>query len=84
MIYDIQNNKRRQRVVKWLKEFGIRVQRSAFEITANTKYFEMSLPIISDIIDLSNDSVRIYYLGTHSKILKWGKDVSFPEKIIIV
>ena len=84
MIYDIQNNKRRQRVVKWLKEFGIRVQRSAFEITANTKYFEMSLPIISDIIDLSNDSVRIYYLGIHSKELKWGKDVDFPEKVIIV
>ena len=84
MIYDVQNNKRRQRVVKWLKRFGIRVQRSAFEITADTNCFEMSLSKISDIIDLTNDSVRIYYLGMQSKVLKWGKDITFPDKIIIV
>ena len=44
----------------------------------------MTLSNISDIIDLSNDSVRVYYLGMYPKVLKWGKSVKCPEKIIVV
>ena len=42
IIYDIIDNKRRSKMVKLLESYGVRVQKSAFEILINrTQYLEI-------------------------------------------
>ena len=40
VIYDITENKRRNRMVKCLERYGVRVQRSAFEAFLTKKKYE--------------------------------------------
>lgn len=37
VIYDIVDNKRRRKMVKFLEKYGLRVQKSAFEMILNSK-----------------------------------------------
>lgn len=40
MIYDIVDNKRRNKMVKCLEAYGVRVQKSAFEALLNRRQYE--------------------------------------------
>ena len=40
MIYDIVDNKRRNKMVKCLEAYGVRVQKSAFEALLNRRHFD--------------------------------------------
>ena len=43
MIYDIVDNKRRNKMVKCLEAYGVRVQKSAFEALLNRRQYEKML-----------------------------------------
>ena len=58
--YDIPNDQRRLRLAKALLDFGDRVQYSVFEATLDKRLFDKLLKRIDNIIDVQEDSVRIY------------------------
>ena len=62
MIYDIVDNKRRNKMVKCLEAYGVRVQKSAFEALLNRRQYEKMLRESSILIDEAVDSLRVYVL----------------------
>lgn len=72
MIYDIVDNKRRNKMVKCLETYGVRVQKSAFEALLNRKQYEKMLAASSCLIDESVDSLRVYVLDDIIDVYTWG------------
>ncbi|GAA2353655.1 CRISPR-associated endonuclease Cas2 [Streptomyces carpaticus] len=57
--------RRLQRVAKLCEGYGLRVQKSVFEIVADEADYLRLLARIDEIIDAERDSVRIYRLPHH-------------------
>ncbi|MEO0099225.1 MAG: CRISPR-associated endonuclease Cas2 [candidate division WOR-3 bacterium] len=60
--YDIKSDRRRNRVLKTLKNYGTRVQFSVFECNLNSEQFERLKNHLSFLIKPSEDSIRFYRL----------------------
>lgn len=72
MIYDIVDNKRRNKMVKCLEAYGVRVQKSAFEALLNRRQYEEMLRESSILIDEAVDSLRVYVLDDIIDVYTWG------------
>ncbi len=72
MIYDIVDNKRRNKMVKCLEAYGVRVQKSAFEALLNRRQYEKMLRESSGLIDEEVDSLRVYVLDDIIDVYTWG------------
>ena len=72
MIYDIVDNKRRNKMVKCLEAYGVRVQKSAFEALLNRRQCEKMLRESSILIDEAVDSLRVYVLDDIIDVYTWG------------
>lgn len=72
VVYDISNNKRRYRMHKMLKSFGIRVQRSAFECVLDESKHLTLMKKIVPIINQTEDLLRIYRLPLRTEIITYG------------
>ena len=70
MIYDIVDNKRRNKMVKCLEAYGVRVQKSAFEALLNRRQYEKMLRESSILIDEAVDSLRV--LDDIIDVYTWG------------
>ena len=61
--FDIVDNKTRYRVVKILKGYGIRAQKSVFECANMTEHKFMKMKSdLDDVIDHGEDTIRFYPL----------------------
>ncbi len=61
--FDIVDNRVRYRVVKTLKGYGVRVQKSVFECSDMTEHkFLKMVSRIEELIDHTEDTVRYYKL----------------------
>lgn len=83
VIYDIVENKRRNRMVAALEKYGIRVQKSAFEAYITKKQYEKMEKEITPLIDIEEDSLRIYFLAKHTSVRSWGIGDKHVEDIIV-
>lgn len=72
IIYDIVDNKRRNKMVKCLEAYGVRVQKSAFEALLNRRQYEKMLRESSILIDEAVDSLRVYVLDDIIDVYTWG------------
>ncbi len=85
--YDISNNKRRYRVQKLLKYYGIRVQHSVFEIYIRRDNELKTLQKKLKQLMIKTDSIRFYHFPENarqrSKSLDNKKIAYFPSVIII-
>lgn len=72
VVYDIVDNKRRYRLHKALKSFGIRVQKSAFECQLDEAQYQRMMKKIVPIIDQSEDLLRVYRLTQKCDIFCLG------------
>ena len=83
VIYDITDNKRRNKFVKLMEGYGIRVQKSAFEmIITNTQYEGLLRKIPGYITD--EDNIRVYKLRVNGELVTWGSGMPEPKEIIII
>ena len=80
IIYDIVDNKRRLNMVRCLEKYGIRVQKSAFEVYISKKKYERLEIEAAGIIDKATDSLRIYFLYNRT----WGIGCCKEEDVIIL
>jgi CRISPR-associated protein Cas2 len=62
VVYDIPENKRRERLRKALRRFGNAVQKSVFECDLSARQIESMERVIRGIMDASADNVRYYKL----------------------
>ena len=72
LTYDVETmttaaEKRLRAVAKVCQQYGVRVQNSVFEIEADALDLVELKNKIQKIIDLEQDSIRIYKLGNHWK-----------------
>ena len=63
VIYDIVDNKRRNKMVASLEKYGLRVQKSAFEAYITKKQYEKMEREITKVIDTEEDSLRSWGVG---------------------
>jgi CRISPR-associated protein Cas2 len=80
--YDIVDNRRRRRMSKLLGQFGVRIQKSVFELDLEEKDLPRFVRRIEKTIDPAEDSVRIYRLTSEAlKLSLWvGLNVEVHEK----
>ena len=83
IIYDITDNKRRLKMVKFLEGFGFRVQKSAFEAVINLSAINRLKDGIGLIIG-KEDNVRIYVLKGVSEVFSWGEERDFYDEDCII
>ena len=84
IIYDIIDDKKRNRMAKFLESYGVRVQKSAFEARLTKKHFEEMFRRATKIIDATKDSLRVYLLTNGAYIQHWGLRVNYPQDTIII
>lgn len=82
-----EGEKRLRSVAKICKNHGIRVQHSVFECSINPAQFINLKSMLSDVIDLEHDSIRIYHLSSKKindvEILGKAPTFSVDSTIII-
>lgn len=84
IIYDITENKTRNKMVSCLEKYGVRVQKSAFEAYITKKKYNKLLQEAPCFIDRETDSLRIYLLDSYMAVQSWGRGDSHTEEVIIL
>lgn len=84
IIYDITDNKKRNKFAKFLQGYGNRVQKSAFEARISRKKYTQLLSKVPAYV-AKEDSVRIYRISGQGQVTAWGisNDVEQEEIILI-
>ncbi|MGI6450492.1 MAG: CRISPR-associated endonuclease Cas2 [Desulfitobacteriia bacterium] len=84
VIYDIMDNKRRNKLVKYLKGFGFRVQRSAFECIIDKNKYQKLVDGIPKYL-AKEDLLRIYRLAGYADVKMWGQvgETEIEEVVIV-
>lgn len=79
--YDIADEKRLTRVYAFLKQRGIHVQYSVFHCRLTWQELVELKRQLQDIIDESEDDVRLYPLPAAMKVLALGRGDRVPEGV---
>lgn len=82
-IYDIVNNKRRTAMVRFLEQYAVRVQKSAFEGLLTPSQIEEMTERGSGLIDPKADSLRVYILYDHTRVISYGVGDVRDDDVII-
>jgi len=61
--FDIKDDKKRRLIANMLEEYGIRVQRSVFEIEISKSKLNKSYNKMKQLVDKKEDSIRFYSLN---------------------
>ncbi len=81
VVYDIAHPKRLYKVAKILKNYGVRVQKSKFEIQCqNARELEALCKQLEDVIDQQKDGVKLIPLCFSCRNKKIIFDASYSPK----
>lgn len=83
IIYDIVDNRQRSKLAKFLKGFGFRVQKSAFEGFLKEKSYYKLLAGINQFVK-ADDNIRVYKLGKNVNVVNYGKESGIKVEDVIV
>lgn len=83
VIYDVSDNKRRNRLVKCLEQYAVRVQKSAFQGCLTKAQCKKLSKQIQRFIDAKTDSLRIYTDSMEMNIQAWGKRTPLENEVLI-
>lgn len=72
VIYDITDTKRRNNLIRLLNGYGVRVQKSAFEIVIGRNNIKRLTSDIRKLIDIKLDNVRLYEVIENKYRIKIG------------
>lgn len=84
IIYDIVDNKRRNKFFKLLSGYMIPVQKSCFESHLTESEFEKLAYRIPFYIDKEEDNVRCYKLSAHGKVYNFGSEKNDAIEDIVI
>lgn len=83
IIYDIIDNKRRARLVKLLKGYGFRVQKSCFEAFISGRLYEELRRKLSSYAG-SEDSIRMYRIIGKGQVTSYGQVMDREQRDVII
>lgn len=84
VIYDIIENKRRLKLMRFLQGFGYRVQKSAFEAFLKENVYQKMLDGLKRYVS-EEDSIRIYRLNRNCSVTVYGiSEETLPMETIII
>ncbi len=87
LVYDVVNDRRRNRLHRALKDYGTPVQRSVFEFDLGPKEADAMMLRVEKLINEEEDTVRLYRLCaaclTETRILGEGTLSLDPDYYII-
>lgn len=66
-----------------MENYGIRVQKSAFEAIISTKQYNSLIERIPHYIT-DEDNIRVYRLKVTGQIVSWGSNMPEAEEVIII
>ena len=78
--YDIASDRRRNRLVKFLKDYGVRVNYSVFECEIQKKYFSEFKKGVDEIINTKEDIVIFYRMCKKCRISKEAEGLVYMER----
>jgi len=85
--YDMRDDKRRTKLLKFLKGYGVHTQFSLFECELDANEFEKMIFGIGKIIKAKDDAVKVYRICrdclTNVKVIGLGRVAVEPECVII-
>lgn len=85
--YDVVEDKKRLKLMKFLKDYGERVQKSVFECNLTSRIYEEVKSGVEEIINKRKDRVRYYRIckGCAEKveISGWG-EVTEEEEFVVI
>ena len=84
VIYDISDNRRRNKLSGLLESYGVRVQNSAFECFLAKNEINDLLKRAVRIIDIAQDSLRLYRLNNNDIMKAYGKTDITKEQLFIL
>ena len=85
IIYDIINNKKRNKLAKLLKGYGFRIQKSAFEARISAGKYRKLLKEL-DAFGSAEDCIRVYKIIGNGQVTTIGKpreNIDIEDVIII-
>jgi len=84
--YDVKDNRRRNRVLKVLKNFGQHIQYSVFECELKKEDFLRLKRKLERLINKEEDSIRYYFLCEKdvARIERYGGVQPLPKDVLIV
>ena len=71
-IYDVADDKRRNKLVKVMEYYGLRVQESAFEAMLTINQCSRMINRALDCLDLEVDSFRVYVIRNEKDVKTYG------------
>jgi CRISPR-associated protein Cas2 len=77
LAYDIRDPKRLQRVGRYLRQEGVRLQYSVYLLSGNREHIEHVVEQLRQLINEKADDVRIYPLTENTRI--WGLGTQFDD-----
>lgn len=83
IIYDIVNNKVRNKFAKYLNRFGVRVQKSAFECILEKSGYEKLIKGIDKHFS-SGDLIRVYKLSGSADVKIWGEVGKLEQDEVLI
>jgi len=87
VVYDIASNRRRYRVDKLMRRYGLRGQYSLFECDMTTAQVRRLVEKLLDLIDPAEDSLKIYPVCATclSGAVSLGiREIYRPEKVVVI
>ena len=85
--YDVVDDKRRLRLMKFLKDYGTRVQKSVFECNLSLDLYDRVKDEVEKIINRRKDRVRYYRVCSNCQdkveIYGWGELTEDEEFYVI-
>lgn len=83
IIYDIIDNKSRQKLAKYLQGYGFRVQKSAFEATITKSKYNKLINEMPAFVS-EGDSIKVYKIIGKGQVTSFGVERDIKQEEIIV
>lgn len=77
LAHDIRDKRRLQRVWRFLRQEGVRLQYSVYLLAGTRQHVENIIDRLRDLIDEAADDVRVYPLTENTRI--WGLGTQFND-----
>lgn len=81
--YDIKNDRRLNRIHRFMKGKGIHLQKSVFYCYLNSEELKKLKQELLDLIEEKEDDVRIYQLLTEFETISIGQGERVPSGVLI-
>lgn len=83
IIYDIADNRTRNKLAKLLQGYGFRIQKSAFEAFISKNKYQQLLKIL-EMFPSGEDSIRVYKIVGKGQVTSFGNSIDNEQEDIIV